>query len=148
MQEMKKLTFLSVIVLISAAAFAQQFDLEKTFNPSLSEDHRKEIKENIYNYSQVINGNPNDAIAYLNRGVSYANLGLYPDAITDYNKSISIDSTIPQAYYNRGIAKARFRYTKPACSDVKHAAELGLELAKKSYNDNCGLFMSELGEIK
>lgn len=145
---MKKPICLSVIVLISSVAFSQQFDLEKTFNPSLSEDHRKEIKENIYNYSQIINSNPNDAIAYLNRGVSYANLGLYPDAITDYNKSISIDSTIPQAYYNRGIAKARFRYTKPACLDVKRAAEMGLEIAKKSYGENCGLFMSELGELK
>ncbi|MFH2141989.1 MAG: hypothetical protein ABIJ97_06180 [Bacteroidota bacterium] len=146
---MKTLIFYPVFIILCAITVnAQEFDLEKTFNPTLSEDNRKEIKENIFNYSQMIKANPDDAIAFLNRGVAYANLGLYPDAITDYNKSIMIDSTIPQAYYNRGIAKSRFRYTKPACLDVKHAAELGLDIAKKSYNANCGLFMSELGELE
>ena len=127
--------------------YSQAFDLESTFNPTLTQEDRKTIKDNIYHYSQEIKKNPDNPYSYLNRGVQYANLGLYPDAITDYNTCLKIDSTIPEAYYNRGIAKARFRYTKAACIDVRKSAKLGLKIGKKTYNEKCGLFMRQLGKL-
>ncbi|MFH2094871.1 MAG: tetratricopeptide repeat protein [Bacteroidota bacterium] len=142
-----------VVIFISLfnIAFSQtnpDFNLENTFNPNLTDQERKEIKDNIYNYSQILHQDPQNAVALINRGSMYAQLGLYPDAITDYNSALRIDSTISQAYYNRGIAKARFRYTKPACLDIKKAAELGLDPAVDVYDNNCGLYKRELGEIK
>ncbi len=124
------------------------FDLEKTFNRDLTQDQRKEVKDKIYTYSQIIKSDTANARAYINRGVMYAKLGLYPDAISDYHKAIRIDSTIPEAFYNRGLARARFRFTKTACMDIKHAAEMGLDVATKSYNENCGFFKPQLGEIR
>ena len=74
-------------------------------------------------------------------------MGLYPDAISDYNKALKIDSTIAEAYYNRGISKARFAYTKGSCLDVKKAALYGLPQGRELYKNKCGLFMKELGEL-
>ena len=83
---------------------------------------------------------------FVNRGVQYAFLGLYPDAISDYNKAIKLDSTIAEAYYNRGIVQSRFAYTKRGCMDIKKAYHLGLTQAKTLYNNKCGLYKNELGE--
>ncbi len=123
------------------------FELEIYFNRKITEQDRIKIKENIYQYSQQIKLQPNNAGLFVNRGVQYAFLGLYPDAIGDYNKSIKLDSTIAEAYYNRGIAQSRFAYTKRACIDIKKAYKLGLIQAKTLYNNKCGLFKSELGEL-
>ncbi len=151
MQKIEKL-FLSFLIclLLANIGIAQNtnFDLEGTFNRELTPEQRKAIKDNIYNYSQEINANNSNAHAHLNRGVMYAKLGLFPDAISDYNKSIRIDSTIPEAYYNRGLARARFRFTKFSCIDIKRAAEMGLSVAEKSYENNCGFFKMYLGEIE
>lgn len=125
----------------------KQFNLELYFNRTLTDDDRVRLKENIYQYSQQIKNTPEDPKLYVNRGVQYALLGLYPDAISDYNKAVKIDSTIAEAYYNRGIAKARFAYTKGSCLDVKKAALLGLPQGKSLYDNKCGLFKSELGEL-
>jgi tetratricopeptide (TPR) repeat protein len=124
------------------------FNLELYFNRALSEADRVKIKDKIYQYSQQIHSNPNDASLYVNRGVQYAYMGLYPDAISDYNKAIKIDSTIAEAYYNRGIAKSRFAYTKGSCKDVKKSAVLGLPQAKELYKNKCGLFMKDLDTVE
>lgn len=131
----------------SLAQVKKAFDLEIYFNRKLSDNDRKNVKDNIYQYSQQIKTQPNNAGLYVNRGVQYAFLGLYPDAISDYNKAIKLDSTIAEAYYNRGIAQSRFAYTKRGCIDIKKAYNLGLTQAKELYKNKCGLYKSELGEL-
>lgn len=146
-----KILLIAILLSLSINIIIAQnkdFDLESTFNKDLTQDQRQAIKDKIYDYSQMINADSNDVRAYINRGVMYSQLGLYPDAISDYHRAIRIDSTIPEAYYNRGVARARFRYTKMACIDVKRAAEMGLDAAKTTFENNCGLFKSQIGEIK
>ncbi|HBF88464.1 MAG TPA: hypothetical protein DDX39_07475 [Bacteroidales bacterium] len=124
------------------------FELEKYFNTSLTEEERKHYKDAIYMYSQKIHKNPTDASAYLNRGAAYAELGLYPYALSDYNHCLKIDSTLSVAYYNRALAKARFSYNKNACIDIKKAIEYGLELAEPLFNEKCLRYSSEIGMPK
>jgi tetratricopeptide (TPR) repeat protein len=144
---MKTLVLTTFIFLICQMLYSQKFDLEKTFNRTLTDQERKDIKTSIYDYSQAIKINPDDPYNYINRGVCYANLGLHPDAISDYNRALKIDSEIAEAYYNRGIARARFRFTKTACLDIKESYKLGLQVAKKTYDNNCGVFKGQIGEI-
>ncbi|MBN2681249.1 MAG: tetratricopeptide repeat protein [Bacteroidales bacterium] len=126
----------------------KDFDLEKTFNPQLTDTERKIIKENIRQYSEQIREDPSNPYLYLNRGVMYANLGLFPDAITDYNKAIGLKDNFAEAFYNRGIARARFMFNERACDDVKKAADLGLQDAKDLFKQHCGRFVPEIGDIK
>jgi tetratricopeptide (TPR) repeat protein len=150
MMSIQKLTLCIISILCSIQLLAQEgkdFNLEKCFNRSINDQERDKVKQDIYDYSQMIRENPNEAIYYLNRGVSYATLGLYPDAINDYNAAIKINAGIPEAFYNRGLARARFAYTKAACVDIKKSAEMGLGIAGQVYENKCGLFKEDLGEI-
>ena len=147
---MIKVHYIVFFVFFTCFAYGQSqkpFNLELYFNRTLTDSDREQIKQNIYQYSQQIHSTPDDAKIYVNRGVQYALLGLYPDAISDYNKALKLDSTIAEAYYNRGIAKARFAYTKGSCMDVKKSGMLGLPQGKNLYDCKCGLFKSQLGEI-
>jgi tetratricopeptide (TPR) repeat protein len=151
---MIKLLLLFIAIFLTYPSFSQvkpikqDFDLEKTFNPQLSDVERKNIKENIRQYSEQIRDDQNNPYLYLNRGVMYANLGLFPDAITDYNKAITLKDNLAEAYYNRGIARARFMFNERACEDVKKAADLGLQDAKDLFKQQCGRFVSTIGNVK
>lgn len=119
-------------------------ELNKYFNTSLTQDQRQAIYQKIADYSGKIRQNPKAPNNYINRGVCYANMGLYPDAISDYDKALKIDSLLPEAYYNRGIARGRFRYTKNACIDILRAYQLGLTQAKNLFDKKCGMYRSAL----
>ena len=150
---MKYIIFL--LILINSNVFAQQSsnkqiasnNIDKYFNTSLTEKERQYYYSQIHDYSVSLRDNPTPE-AYVNRGVSYAKLGMYPDAISDYNRALRIDSLYSYALFNRGIARARFRYTKRACMDIKKSYKLGIKQAKQVYDDNCGLFKRDLGELK
>jgi tetratricopeptide (TPR) repeat protein len=115
----------------------EKYDIEKYFNPSMSEEERALHKQNIQQFSDRIDSNINDVSAYVNRGAYYSYLGLYVQAINDYDKAIEIYPNIPEVYYNRALAKARFVYTLDACLDLKKANELGLPQAQALINQNC-----------
>jgi tetratricopeptide (TPR) repeat protein len=141
-----------LFLIISFSGFSQKgkksFELELYFNRKISETERVEIKDKIYQYSQLLHTTPGDPVLFIQRGTQYAQLGLFPDAITDYNKAINLDSTIAEAYFNRGLARARFAFTKGSCLDVKKSASLGLSQGKDLYNKHCEMYKPELGEIK
>ena len=48
--------------------------------------------------------NPEDFIAYNNRGLAYANKGEFNAAIQDYDKAIELNPQSADAYINRGNA--------------------------------------------
>ncbi len=144
-----KSTLFILFILPLALTYAQinnekNTELNEYFNTSLTQNQRQAIYQKIADYSGKIQQNPENPNHYLNRGVCYANMGLYPDAISDYNKALKIDSLIPEAYYNRGIARGRFRYTKNACVDILKAYQLGLAQAKDLFDKKCEMYRSTL----
>ncbi len=151
---MKIKTILVVISLLSFYLVNAQdnnkndFQLNNYFNTSLTQDQRQNIYKQIANYSEKIRQNPKTTSNYINRGVCYAKMGMYPDAISDYNKALAIDSLLPKAYYNRGIARGRFRYTKSACIDILRAYKMGLTSAKDLFDRKCGMYVGSLTVVK
>ncbi len=143
---MKIKSILSILSFLAFSFVQAQDNKEKDsqlnnyFNTSLTQDQRQAIYKQIADYSKKIRQAPKDPSNYVNRGVCYANMGMYPDAICDYNKAIKIDSLLPEAYYNRGIARGRFRYTKNACIDIQRAYKLGLAPAKNLFDSKCGIY--------
>jgi len=123
-------------------------ELNKYFNLSLTQNQRQAIYNQIALFSKKIRQDPDNASNYLNRGVCYANLGMYPDAINDYNKALKYEPTMSQAYYNRGIARGRFRYTKNACIDIMKASQMGLLQAQSLFDKKCGMYADELKKNK
>jgi tetratricopeptide (TPR) repeat protein len=77
-EEIKKvLTFMVLAMTLAAAAFAQS--------------GTGSIDQNIAKYTEEIRRNPNNALAYNNRGSAYKNKGEYDKAIADYTQAIRID---------------------------------------------------------
>lgn len=125
-------------------AETEEFDIDKYFNPNISDEERALHKKNIQQFTDRIKANPNDVSAYVNRGAYYSYLGLYPQAIKDYDKAIELYPGIPEVWYNRGLAKARFVYSLDACKDLKKAEGLGLAQAKGVIIHNCGRYRAQL----
>ena len=70
---------------------------------------------------------PNDAAAYTNRGLTYADNGQYDRAIQDYNQAIMFDPDFAAAYMGRGIAYAVKGEYDRARNDFNKALSLGFD---------------------
>jgi tetratricopeptide (TPR) repeat protein len=61
---------------------------------------KRDCESMIDNCKKVIESNPNNIIAYINRGVAHIVNGDYDLAIVDWNKALQIDSNNPVARKN------------------------------------------------
>jgi tetratricopeptide (TPR) repeat protein len=84
------------------------------------------LDEKINLFTKFIELNPKYGLAkaYLNRGISYTLSEKYDSAITDYDKSISLDSQEPYAYYFRGEANASLNKYEVANLDYTKAIKI------------------------
>lgn len=115
----------------------EEFYVEKYFNLHLSEGDRFMYESTIKECTRKINADETDCMAYFERGVAYAALGIYVNAIKDYSQAINLKPSFGEAYYNRALAKGRFGYNKESCSDLKKAVEYGIEEAKSICETYC-----------
>ncbi len=80
----------------------------------------------------------NNYIAYYNRGLAYAHLGNYKQAIEDYDKSIKINPNFHvRAYYNRGHAYTILGNYQQAIADYDKAIEVYPEYEEAYFNRGC-----------
>ena len=88
----------------------------------------------ISNYDRAISINPNDAVAYNNRGNVSANVGEYDKAIADYDRAISINPNDAVAYNNRGLAYTNIGEYDRAIADYNRAIAIDPNLAVAYHN--------------
>lgn len=84
----------------------------------------KEYENAIIYYNKAIELNPDDAIAYNNRGCAKVDLKDYTGAIEDYNKAIQLNPDKDKAYRNRGDAKYNIQDYTGAIEDYNKAIQL------------------------
>ena len=58
--------------------------------------------------SEAIHLNPEDALAYKNRGLVKHFLGQHEEAVTDYKEALRIQPDLAETLYSRGKDKANF----------------------------------------
>ena len=75
--------------------------------------------QSLWNY--VITIYPDSAIAYNNRGTAQTRLDL---ALMDYNQTLRLDPTFPEAYFNRGNAYYQLGIHSLAIADYTHYISL------------------------
>lgn len=101
--------------------------------------------EEIRKYTEQIKQNPNDYVAYNNRGSSYAaELGQYERAIRDFNKAIQLNPNYDMAYRNRGLTYFKLGQYERAIQDYNKAIQLNPNFAD-AYN-NRGVAYDDLGK--
>jgi len=84
--------------------------------------------------------------SYNNRGIAYAKLNKYEQAIEDFSKAIELDPDFAEAYNNRGLSYAELNEHEQAIKDYDKAIELNPNYAV-AYN-NRGNAYAKLNKYK
>jgi len=98
----------------------------------------------IEDFSKAIELNPNDAVAYYNRGLAYAKLNEHERAIEYYGKAIKLNPNDAKAYGNRGIAYSEILRYEESARDFKKAGILFLHSGREEYAVKTFSFCFEL----
>ena len=98
----------------------------------------------IKHYTQAIPINPQDAEAYIYRGIVKYAFGDKTGAIADFTQAITINPQYAEAYSNRGLVKYALGDKAGAIADHTQAITINPQLAM-AYN-NRGLAKSESGD--
>ncbi len=93
--------------------------------------------EAIKDFNKCIEIKGDYAPAYNNRGSAKMKKEDYRGALADFDKAIQLDRSYANAYVNRGTANEMNRDAAGACADWKKARELGAELGKKFFVNDC-----------
>ncbi len=73
--------------------------------------------------SQAINGDPQAADYYCQRGANYEHLGYKHGALYDYTKAIEVDPSFAKAFHHRGLIYKELGERKLALEDLRRAAK-------------------------
>lgn len=95
------------------STFKKNYEISSLFEqiPDLEDDTAK-----IEIYSKILSIDPNNRNALLRRGICYRHNNQFPEALADFNRMISLDSSDVIGYSNLG-------YTYYEASDLHHAKE-------------------------
>ena len=104
------------------------------FYIGLTSQEKGEYEEAIRHYDQAIRINPQDAVAYNNRGIAKDALGRHDQAIDDFDQAIRINPQLTQAYNNRGNAKHTLGQHHDAMVDYNQAIHIKPQYAQAYYN--------------
>jgi|GEM_PF-3055813 len=93
---------LAILLMVSPVAAA---DLgEQYYGDGVNFSHAGKYADALTAYDKAVFIRPNNADAWLERGVALENLGRYSDAVDSYDKAIVLQPAYAEAWYNRGIA--------------------------------------------
>ena len=86
----------------------------------------------LFNHSlETTTGN---CVLYANRGVAYAKLGKYKQAIADFDKVLEIDPVSARIYYERGLAQAMLGNYMQAINDYDSSIRINPRFAMAYSN--------------
>jgi tetratricopeptide (TPR) repeat protein len=84
--------------------------------------------------NEAIRKDAHFAEAFNNRGIAYADLGRWREAIKDYDRAIQLESTLSDAFNNRGTAHANLGETQQSIEDFERAIQLNPGHVRAHYN--------------
>ena len=90
------------------------------------------VAQAIVDYGMALKLEPQNAVAYNNRGLAYETTGNFALAIKDYDIAIKLnwDFLLGDLYYHRGTCYQEIGNHQQAIKDYKVAAKLGLKQAQ------------------
>ena len=95
--------------------------------------------QSIAVFSELIGLQPENMLAYLNRGSAYLQSGQFELGIADLSHVIARQPTMEEAWYNRGTAFIAARQYDRAIGDLNEAIRLNPGLAQAYCNRGFGL---------
>lgn len=91
-------------------------------------------------WTDVVKKSPAKARGYANRGVAYLNLKRYDEAISDFNKTLTLSKDFKNAYFNRGSAYYYKGNYQNALADFGKTIRLDSSFVK-AYNNMGAIYL-------
>ncbi len=108
-----------------------------TVLPATAKDPNHDYREVIIAQTKAIKINPDDGLAFYNRGVAYYRSGDQQSAITDYTQVIDFNPVLEIAYYRRGYSYYLVKDYSSAIVDynrsIKLKPDFALAYASRGY---------------
>ena len=95
---------------------------------------RQELAHAISDCNYAIAANPNNPVAYANRGTLYLTYGDTRQALSDYEKALELAPHDAKNHYNRGVARGLLGQREGAIADYTEAIRLNPRLAIAHHN--------------
>jgi tetratricopeptide (TPR) repeat protein len=93
-------------------------------------------EESLQAYDKVIQINPQNAVAWNNRGIDLGLLNKYDDALQSFVRATSINSSFAEAWFNLGIAYDFFGEYENAINAYTKATEINPNYEQAKINKN------------
>jgi tetratricopeptide (TPR) repeat protein len=105
---------------------------------SLQEANKKaqegQLDAAVQDYTQAINADPKNPVAYVNRGLAYQNKGDRRKALEDYTQAIALNDKLAEAYNNRSHVYFDDEKYDQAIADAEKAIDLRPNLPEAYLN--------------
>jgi lipoprotein NlpI len=101
---------------VAAADLAEQY-----YGDAVNFSNEGQYSEALASFDKAVFIRPNNADAWLNRGVVLENLGRYSEAIDSYDKATALQPASAEAWYGRGIALRKLGRYEDAISSYEKA---------------------------
>lgn len=114
-------------------AHAMEFDRFTQVNQAALDvaQGRDQAARDVYDW--VIRAHPEDATAFLNRGVSWAAVGDHRRAVEDFSRALQLQPMDATAYYDRGLSLAAQDKLQRAIEDYSAALRITPQNASAHY---------------
>ena len=124
------------------AAFNRAISVDPNFymaynNRGVSQLEQGKLEDAKKDFEKTLQLNPKYAAASSNLSAIYFKQKDYKKALEYANAAITNDPNYANAYVNRGMAKEMLRDMEGACKDWHKAKDLGADLGKSYYSENC-----------
>jgi len=125
---------------INAPETPELVRLTALLNRAAAKYHAGNLDGAIRDYSKFISAQPDNAIAFHERGLAYLKRSQFSEAITDFSEAIRLNSKYASFYANRGIAYEKTKDYDKALADFDVALELDPWYATALYNRSLTYF--------
>ncbi|WP_299121366.1 tetratricopeptide repeat protein [uncultured Tenacibaculum sp.] len=104
--------------------FKKELDSNDYTNSGLLKSHLSKYNEAIKDYNKAIEMDPNNDLAFNNRGYTYNILEDYEKGLKDFEKAILLNSNFAYALNNRGFSKIKLGDKKEGFEDLKKSMKI------------------------
>ena len=132
------------VIKLTTQALRLRSSIKGYFLRAYAKHDIKDYQGAIADYSKAIEINPQDVLAYNNRGNSRQKSNDYQGAFDDHNKAIAINPKFAPGYLNRGNTKQELKDFLGAITDYNKAIEINAQYVL-AYS-NRGNAKTELGD--
>jgi len=113
-----------LVVALAVACSSRSTEPEQHFNAGVELGEERRFEEAILEYDETVLLDPEDALAFSNRGASYFNLGRHQLAIRDFSESIRLNPQIADSFNSRGTVYFDLGQFHHAIDDFDEAIRL------------------------